>query len=269
VAGESTLTSILELFRLDGRAAVVTGSGRGIGAAIAMALADAGANVVVTARRTAEVAATAAEVRARGSEALEFPGDLRDGITDDLAQAAVDTFGRLDIWVNNAGGTDNPGVRPLVDTSDAEMRDMLELNLVAAVAGSRAAARRMTAGSAIVNVASGAGMRAAPNTGAYAAAKAALLNVTATMAAELAPRGIRVNAISPGMVPTETFFAALQFSADDLPQLIDTVPLGRMGTPQDMAAAVLYLASPASSWVTGQNLLVGGGRDGGRSVEHR
>jgi NAD(P)-dependent dehydrogenase (short-subunit alcohol dehydrogenase family) len=112
-------------------------------------------------------------------------------------------------------------------------------------------------------------MRAAPNTGAYAAAKAALLNLTFTMAAELARLGIRVNAISPGMVPTDSFYDVLQFTADDLPKLVDTVPLGRMGTPQDMAAAVLYLASPAASWVTGQNLLIGGGRDGGRSVEHR
>ncbi len=269
MGGEGPLSSILELFRLDGRAAVVTGSGRGIGAAIALALADAGADVLVTARRAADVATVAAEVRARGRQALEYPGDLRHGIADDIAQAAVDTFGHLDIWVNNAGGTDDPGVRPLADTTDAQLRDMLELNLVAAVAGCRAAVLRMQRGGAIVNVASGAGMRAAPNTGAYAAAKAALLNVTATMAAELAPRGIRVNAISPGMVPTETFFSALQFTEDDLPALIDTVPLGRMGTPDDMAAAVLYLASPAASWVTGQNLLIGGGRDGGRSVEHR
>ena len=127
----------------------------------------------------------------------------------------------------------------------------------------------MTRGGAIVNVASGAGMRAAPNTGAYAASKAALLNLTFTMAAELARAGIRVNAISPGMVPTDSFYDVLQFSTDDLPKLIDTVPLGRMGTPEDMAAGVLYLASPAASWVTGQNLLIGGGREGGRSVEHR
>jgi NAD(P)-dependent dehydrogenase (short-subunit alcohol dehydrogenase family) len=78
-----------------------------------------------------------------------------------------------------------------------------------------------------------------------------------------------VNSVSPGMVPTDSFYDVLEFSPDDLPKLIDTVPLGRMGTPQDMAAAVLYLASPAASWVTGQNLLVGGGREGGRSVEHR
>jgi 7-alpha-hydroxysteroid dehydrogenase len=269
MAGEGSLTSILDLFRVDGRAAVVTGSGRGIGSAIAVALAEAGADVVVTARRAADVASVAEQVRARGRQAVELPGDLRENITERLAEADVDNFGRLDIWVNNAGGTDERGVRPLADTTDAQLRDMLELNLVAALSGARAAALRMGRGGAIVNVASGAGMRAAPNTGAYAAAKAALINMTFTMAAELASRGIRVNAISPGMVPTDSFYDVLEFTPDDLPALVDTVPLGRMGTPQDMAAAVLYLASPAASWVTGQNLLVSGGREGGRSVEHR
>ena len=128
------------------------------------------------------------ECERAADRAIELPGDLRENITEQLAQAALDSFGRLDIWVNNAGGTDERGVRPLADTTDAQLRDMLELNLVAAFAGARAAAHRMARGGAIVNIASGAGMRAAPNTGAYAAAKAALINLTYTMAAELAPR---------------------------------------------------------------------------------
>ena len=212
----------------------------------------------------------AAAVRARGRAAVAYPGDLRSpGFPAALAESAVAELGRLDVWVNNAGGTDDAHVKPLTEVSDDELRDMLELNVVAAAAGAREAALRMVGGGAIVNVASGAGMRAAPNTGAYAAGKAALLNLTMTMAAELAPRGIRVNAISPGMVPTDSFFRVLQFTDADLDRLAATVPLGRMGTPDDMAAAVLYLASPAAGWVTGQNLLIGGGRDGGRSVEHR
>ena len=262
--------SILDLFRIDGRVAVVTGSGRGIGRGIALALAEAGADVVVTSRRSEEVAAVADEVRARGRRALEVPGDLKvSGMSERLAEAAVAEFGRLDIWVNNAGGTDDAHVQPLTVTTDDQMRDMLELNVIAAAAGAREAALRMTRGGSIVNVSSGAGMRAAPNTGAYAASKAALLNLTQTMAAELAPQGIRVNAISPGMVPTESFYRVLQFTEADIEKLASTVPLGRMGTPEDMAAAVLYFASPASDWVTGQNILIGGGRDGGKSVEHR
>ncbi len=262
--------SILDLFRIDDRVAVVTGSGRGIGRGIALALAEAGADVVITSRRSEDVAAVADEVRARGRRALEVPGDLKvSGMSERLAEAAIAEFGRLDIWVNNAGGTDDAHVQPLTVTTDDQMRDMLELNVIAAAAGAREAALRMTRGGSIVNVSSGAGMRAAPNTGAYAASKAALLNLTQTMAAELASQGIRVNAISPGMVPTESFYRVLQFTEADIEKLAGTVPLGRMGTPEDMAAAVLYFASPASDWVTGQNILIGGGRDGGKSVEHR
>jgi len=262
--------SILDLFRLDGRAAVVTGSGRGIGRGIAIALAEAGADVVVTSRREDDVAEVADQVRARGSRALEFPGDLKDpAIRVGLADAALAEFGRLDVWVNNAGGTDDAHVKPMIEVTDDELRDMLELNLIAAAACSREAALRMGDGGSIINVSSGAGMRAAPNTAAYGASKAALLSLTQTMAAELAPRGIRVNAISPGMVPTDSFYRVLQFTEDDLAALARTVPLGRMGTAEDMAAGVLYFASPASGWVTGQNILIGGGRDGGKSVEHR
>ncbi len=262
--------SILDLFRVDDQVAVVTGSGRGIGRGIALALAEAGADVVVTSRRAEDVAEVAERIRERGRRALELPGDLKEpGMAKRLAEAAVAEFGRLDIWVNNAGGTDDAHVKPMTQVTDDELRDMLELNVIAAAAGAREAALRMAQGGAIVNVSSGAGMRAAPNTGAYAASKAALLNLTLTLAAELASAGIRVNAISPGMVPTDSFYRVLQFDESDLEALARTVPLGRMGTPEDMAAAVLYFASPASSWVTGQNLLIGGGREGGKSVEHR
>lgn len=262
--------SILDLFRVDDRVAVVTGSGRGIGRGIAIALAEAGADVVVTSRRAEDVHEVAERVRETGRRALEVPGDLKEaGMPRRIAEATLDEFGHLDIWVNNAGGTDDAHVKPMTQVTDDELRDMFELNMIAAAAGSREAALRMERGGAIVNVSSGAGMRAAPNTAAYAASKAALLNLTQTMAAELAPQGIRVNAISPGMVPTDSFYRVLEFTEADLERLARTVPLGRLGTPEDMAAAVLYFASPASGWVTGQNILIGGGRDGGKSVEHR
>lgn len=263
------MTGILDLFRLDSRVAVVTGSGRGIGRGIALGLADAGADVVLTARREAELEQVAAEVRARGRRAVVHPGDLRDGISEQIAARAVAELGRLDVWVNNAGGADDPSVEPLASTSDDKLRSFLELNLVAAFQGMKAAVRHMGEGSSIVNIASGAGMRAAPNTGSYGASKAALLNMTATMAAELAPRRIRVNAVSPGMIPTEAFFDVLRFTEADLPALARKVPLGRLGTPEDIAAAVVYLCSPAASWMTGQNLFISGGREGGRSVEDR
>jgi 7-alpha-hydroxysteroid dehydrogenase len=261
---------LLDRFRLDGTVAVVTGSGRGIGRGIALGLAEAGADVAVTGRRADEVAVVAAEVEARGRRALALPVDLReDGSSERLAQAATHALGPVGVWVNNAGGSDVKTVQPLAETSDDTFRSMLEMNLVVAFQGARAAAARMRPGGCIVNIASGAGMRAAPNTGAYGAAKAGVLNLTLTLAAELAPRGIRVNAVSPGPVPTEAFRNVLDFSDQQLRALAATVPLGRLGTPEDIAAAVLYLASPAAAWVTGQNILVSGGREGGRSVEDR
>lgn len=260
-----TADNVLDRLRLDGKVAVVTGSGRGIGRGIALGLADAGADVVVTARRADEVESVAAEVRERGRRAVAMPGDIRD-FSEQLAAAAVEQLGRLDVWVNNAGGSEDKRTQPLVETSDDTWRAQLELNLTTVFQGATAAARRMTEGGAIINISSGAGMRAAPNTGPYGAAKAGVINLTMTMAEELAPAGIRVNAIAPGMIPTEAFFQVLRISEDELPTYAAKVPLGRLGTPDDIAAAVVFLASPAASWITGQNLLVSGGREGGRSA---
>jgi 7-alpha-hydroxysteroid dehydrogenase len=258
--------SVLDLLRLDGKVAVVTGSGRGIGRGIALAFAQAGADVVVTARRANEVEAVAEEIRALGRRALPLPGDIRD-FAETLADAAVDELGQLDIWVSNVGGSEEKRTQPLIETSDETWRAQLELNLTTVFQGAKAAARRMTSGGAIVNISSGAGMRAAPNTGPYGAAKAGVINLTMTLAEELAPAGIRVNCIAPGMVPTEAFFEVLKVREDELPAFAAKVPLGRLGTPEDIAAAALFLASPASAWITGQNLLVSGGREGGRSAE--
>lgn len=252
---------ILDRFRCDGLVAVVTGSGQGIGRGIAVGLAEAGADVVVTARREADLRETAALVAAAGRRAVVVAGDIRaDGMNDRLGDAALETFGRLDAWVNNVGGSDEKTTRLLIDTPDDVWRSQLELNLTAAFQGAKAAAVRMTEGGCIINIASGAGMRGSPRTGPYAAAKAGLLNLTQTLALELAPR-IRVNAVSPGQVPTEAFREVLGMAGDDkLAELAELTPLGRLGTPEDIAAAIVYLCSPAGSWVTGENLLVAGGR---------
>lgn len=250
--------SLLDLFRIDDHVAVVTGSGLGIGRAIAWGLADAGCDVVVNARRRSSLEETADGVVARGRKALIAEGDIRD-FSGELAARAIDEFGRIDVWVNNVGGSDEKTVRELVDTPDEIWRAQLELNLTSAFQGAKAAAALMARGGVIVNIASGAGTRGSPRTGPYAAAKAGMINLTQTLALELAPRGIRVNAVSPGPVATEAFLEVLGVS-DQLSQLQATIPLGRLGTPDDIATAVVFMASPAASWITGQHLLVAGGR---------
>lgn len=265
--------SILDIFRMDGKVAVVTGSGQGIGRGIAWALADAGCDVVLNSRRQSDLDETAAGVRERGQRALTVAGDIRD-FSENIAAATIREFGRLDVWVNNVGGSDEKTTRLLIDTPDEVFRNQLELNLTSAFQGAKAAAANMPNGGVIINIASGAGMRGSPMTGPYAASKAGMINLTLTLALELAERDIRVNTVSPGPIATEAFLEVLGIAAD-LDAIASTIPLRRLGTPDDIGAAVLYLASPASSWVTGQNILVAGGRTersyqyGGREKRNR
>ena len=249
--------NLLDRFDLSGRVAVVTGSGQGIGRAIAWGLADAGCDVVLNARRMSDLEITAEGVEERGRQALIVAGDIRD-LSESLADQTMERFGRLDIWVNNVGGSDEKTTRLLIDTPDEIFRSQLELNLTSAFQGCKAAAKRMGPGSSIVNISSGAGMRGSPFTGPYAAAKAGMNNLTETLALELAP-AIRVNAVAPGPVATEAFSEVL--GTDGQHEAIAAgIPLGRIGRPDDIAGAVLYLVSDAASWVTGQLILVAGGR---------
>ena len=253
--------TILDKFRLDGHAAVVTGAGRGIGRAIALGLAEAGADVAVAARRTEEIEAVAAEVRALGRKGVAITTDMLDmAQIDHLAAEAERAFGKLTIWVNNAGGADDRTIRNLVDVPEYQWDFQDGLNLKAVWAGGVAAAKRMGDGASIVNISSIAAFRPSPGNGPYAAAKAGVNSLTRTMAVELAPR-IRVNAVAPGPIPTEVFMEFYKLTQDMLPAMTKTIgiPMQRMGQEEDIAAAVVYLCSAAAAWVTGEIINVTGG----------
>jgi NAD(P)-dependent dehydrogenase (short-subunit alcohol dehydrogenase family) len=245
-------------FTLDGRVAVVTGGGQGIGEGIARAYADAGAAVVVAARRAEKVHRVAEEINAAGGRALGVPTDVTDrGALIALADAAVGTFGGLHVWVNNAGGS--PLQAPLRQLSEADWDACFNLNLRALWIASVIAADRMASGGSIINVTSPAATRAVPGSGHYSAAKAGVNALTLTMSVELAPT-VRVNGIAPGFVPTEVMMTALKTDIPALEKMADVrIPMKRLGTPDDMAAAAIYLASDAGSWVTGQTITVAGG----------
>jgi NAD(P)-dependent dehydrogenase (short-subunit alcohol dehydrogenase family) len=246
------------LFDLSGEVAVVTGAGRGIGEGIARTFAGAGASVVVAARRSHEVERVASEIEADGGAALAVPTDVTDpAALAHLAEATKERFGHCSIWVNNAGGS--PVRSPLLELERDVWDQTIALNLTAVWEAAVVAAGAMETGT-IINVSSLAGFGPVPGSGHYAAAKAAVHSLTQTLARELAPN-IRVNAIAPGMVPTEVMMEALDLGDDGLEQFRTRarIPLERFGTPDDIGAAALYLASPGGAWVTGQILVVSGG----------
>jgi 7-alpha-hydroxysteroid dehydrogenase len=248
---------IIDRFRVTDQVAVVTGAGRGIGAAAAVALAEAGADVVIAARTAEQLESTAERVKESGRRAHAVVADLSDlEATALLAGAAIEEFGRLDIVVNNVGGA---MPRPFLDTSPGRLQQAFQFNVATAHALLRAAVPLMLegGGGSVVNISSAIGRVRGRGYVAYGTAKAALSHYTRLAAADLAPR-IRVNAIAVGSVATSALEVVMQ--SDELRTAIETAtPLGRLGEPEDIAAAVVYLSSPAGSFVTGKVLEVDGG----------
>ena len=249
---------ILDLFRLDDKVAVVTGAGRGLGAAIALAFAEVGADVVIASRTRSELDVVAERIGATGRRAHIVVGDLaHPDTTAGLAAAAVDAFGRLDIVVNNVGGT-MPA--PLLNTSTKDLRDAFTFNVSTAHALTSAAVPLMlerSGGGAIINITSTMGRVAGRGFAAYGTAKAALAHYTRLAALDLCPR-IRVNAIAPGSILTSALDVVASNDALRGP-MEKATPMRRLGDPSDIAAAAVYLASPAGGYLTGKILEVDGG----------
>ena len=250
---------ILDRFLLTDRVALVTGSGQGIGEDIALVLAEAGADVVVAARTQDAIDDTAAKVRARGRDSLAVRCDvLESEQLEALLAATIERFGRLDVLVNNAGGS---FPKPALETSERAFEKVVRFNLTSPFLLTRLAVPRMveTAGEGVVvNISSGASQAAVGGLVAYGAAKAGLNQMTRILAREFAPK-VRVNAIVVGQILTPG--AASVLSEERLAQAAANIPMRRLGDVRDIAACALYLASPASSWVTGRVVEVDGGAD--------
>jgi NAD(P)-dependent dehydrogenase (short-subunit alcohol dehydrogenase family) len=267
---------------LEDRVAVVTGAGRmrSIGRSIAVALANAGCDVVLTgtgrpperypddekAAGWRDIESVADEVRAAGRRALAFVSDVSDlAHVEQLAASVVDTFGRVDIVVNNASYAKGEDRCPVIDLDPDLWRTVIDINLTGAFLMSKVFGRLLVEagnGGSIVNISSIAGKVLGPNMAAYSASKAGLQALTACMAQEVGPAGVRVNAICPGVIDT--------FRMDDIGRgdawaaLTKRIPLQRAGTGDDIAQTVLYLCSDEGAWVSGQSWNV----DGGMVVQH-
>ncbi|WP_054812994.1 SDR family oxidoreductase [Nocardia arizonensis] len=242
---------------LEGKTALVSGASRGIGKAVAAELTSRGVDVLITARKLEPLEQTAEELRALGrGRVAAVAGNSGDAESRDAAvRRAVAEFGSLDILVNNTGI--NPVYGPLMDADLDAVRRIFDVNVVAALGYIQSAYRAWMGehGGAVVNVASVAGLRSTGVIAAYGASKAALIRLTEELAWQLGP-GIRVNAVAPGVVKTR--FADALYSADE-EKAAAAYPLGRLGSPEDVARLIVFLASDHAAWITGETVRVDGG----------
>lgn len=252
-------TGILNKFSLKNRVAIITGSGNGIGRSIALAFAQDGASVVCAEINSTAGDAIAKEIHALGGKALPLTVDVMDSKqVDELVNRTIKEFGRIDVLVNNVGGTGRSRRTPIIDMKEETWDLVIKLNLKSNFLCTRAVARVMMEQKRgnIINIASNSGLRPYPSLPPYGASKAAVVNFTMSMAIQLAPYNIRVNAIAPGTIVTAS--ATYLGDRDERAKKRGT-PLGKAGSPEDTAMAAIYLASDASRYVTGVTIEPTGG----------
>jgi 3-oxoacyl-[acyl-carrier protein] reductase len=244
--------------KLQGKVAIVTGASRGIGAAIAKELAAEGAAVVVNyASSKKDADRVVADIAASGGKAIAVQANVaKQAEIDRLFDEAKKAFGKLDILVNNAGVYE---FTPLDGVGEAHFRKLFDLNVLGLILTSQAAAKHFNGEGSIINISSLVSTMGVANASVYSATKGAVDAVTKSLAKELGPRHIRVNSINPGMVLTEGVQAAGFAEGDFRKQIESQTPLGRIGAPQDIAPAAVFLASADSGWITGETLVIAGG----------
>jgi 2-deoxy-D-gluconate 3-dehydrogenase len=249
----------LEVFSLEGKAALVTGASRGIGAAIATAYAEAGADVALAARSTSDIEQLAGKIEAMGRRAIAITTDVtKDDDVRYCVRRAIDELGRIDVLVNNAGGT--RFMAPVIDLRPEGWHKAIALNLDSVFMFCQEAGRHMVerGSGSVVNMSSVAGLHGAPALAYYSAAKHAVIGLTRTLAQEWGDSGVRVNALCPGWVRTELnqpFWSDPETAAS----FVANQPIKRWGEPEEIAAAAVWLACDASSYVTGASIVIDGG----------
>jgi len=250
----------LSRFSLDGKVALVTGGSRGIGKATALSFAEAGADVVVTSRKLPDLEKVADEIKILGRRSLVVSAHIgRMEQINDLVNKVTEEFGKIDILVNNAGTS--PVYAPVLDVEERAWDAIMNLNLKGLFFLSRAVARIMKeqGGGTIINVASMDGFKPEPNIGIYAISKAGVIMATKVMALELAKYNIKVNAIAPGNVSTHLGDSRWDVAQGYQEKMLKRIPMARIAEPSEMVSTMIYLASDASSYITGETILVDGG----------
>ncbi len=244
--------------KLTGKVAIVTGASKGIGAAIATAFADAGASVVVNYASSKEGAdKVVAQIRKAGGKAVAVKGDVsKANDAQRIVDAAIEHYGKLDVLVNNSGVY---AFSLLEDITAEEFHRQFNTNVLGLLLTTQAASKHLGEGSSVINIGSTVSRVTPPGTAIYTGTKGAVDAITGVLARELGPRKIRVNALNPGMVETEGTHSAGFIDSDFAAGIVAQTPLGRIGQPNDIASIAVFLASDDSAWLTGEQLLAGGG----------